>query len=394
MSVIMACIDHHTADITQREKFAFTSKRAQQVMSVLKNETDIDGVILLCTCNRTELYLSCKESVDISPAELICREANISDLTVTDYFTVKRGKEAALHLMEVASGLQSEILGEDQIVSQVKVAADLARKVKSSNHELETLFRLAVTAAKKIKTEVRLKSVPTSAADRAICLLKEQPYSLKGKRALVIGNGEMGRISAALLVEQGCCVTITLRTYRHGETVVPYGCNTIDYDKRLTEMEKSDLVISATTSPHFTLTKAMMSELSKKPEYIIDLAVPRDIDPEISKMEAVHYFNIDTIGSGSDSAAKEEDDVLKKCHEIIEEHLRQYDDWLNMRECIPLIGEIKKIVLKRVNATRKFESQEEALDFAVNKTVDLMIYAMKDQLNLSLLKTVKEHMEP
>ena len=390
LSIIMAGIDHTTAAIDLREKFAFTAKKTQQVMEALESDQRISGNVLLCTCNRTEWYFSCEEETDLNPAKIICRAAGIDDGMFSGLFTVKSDRDAALHLMEVASGLRSVILGEDQIVSQVKAAADHAREVKAADPALETLFRLAVTAAKKIKTEVRLKAVPVSAAKRAVELLEGQPDGIEGKKALIIGNGEMGRIAADLLVETGCEVTVTLRKYKHGETIVPYGCKVVEYDSRLPEVEKSQIVISATTSPHFTLTKEMLSGLTKKPEYIIDLAVPRDIDPEIAGMDGLRYYNIDTIGGIRLNAGNSEE--LLKCKEIIDEYLQRFEDWLMMKECFPMVGEIKRLAYHNVTESLLSRSDDtiDSVAFAVSKTVDMLIYSIKENLTFETLQIIKE----
>lgn len=165
-------------------------------------------------------------------------------------------KTPVRHLMEVASGLRSRIWGEDQIISQVKDAIALAREAGCTDGVLETLFRSAISAGKEVKTEVRLTAVPTSAASMAVELLAAKLGDLAGKKALVIGNGEMGRLSASLLQQAGCEVWVTLRTYRHGETIVPPGCGVVPYEERFHHMEGCDFLISATTSPHYTVTAA------------------------------------------------------------------------------------------------------------------------------------------
>ena len=115
------------------------------------------------------------------------------------------------------------------------------------------------------------------------------------------------RLCAGLLRDAGCAVTVTLRTYRHGETVVPFGCRTVDYKERAEEMGRSDFVVSATTSPHFTVTKAMVEGLARVPAVFVDLAVPRDIEPEVEAIPGVSCYNIDDIGSDGD-----DEDVYKR----------------------------------------------------------------------------------
>ncbi len=176
--------------------------------------------MLLSTCNRTELYLSCASGAEPEPGRC-CARRRAALRPFAGAFVTRTGEEAARHLMEVAGGLRSQIWGEDQILTQVKAAA-AAREAGTADGVLEILFRNAAAAGKEIKTKVPSPECPP-AAQSAVERLARDAGGLEGKRALVIGNGEMGRLSAALLHRLGCAVTVTLRTYRHGETVVPAG---------------------------------------------------------------------------------------------------------------------------------------------------------------------------
>ena len=191
--------------------------------------------------------------------ELLCAAAGLPYEPFAPAFVTRRGEECQRHLMAVACGLQSQILGEDQILSQVKKAAAIAREAKTMDAALETLFRTAASCGKAAKTAGRLTGVATSAAHQAVEAAKRLLGDLTGLQAMVIGNGEMGRLAAALLRDAGCDVTVTLRSYHHGETVVPAGCGVVPYDDRYAAMDGVDLVLSATTSPHYTvMTQPLM----------------------------------------------------------------------------------------------------------------------------------------
>lgn len=161
---------------------------------------------------------------------------------------------------------------------------------------LEILFRNAAAAGKEIKTKVPLTGVPRSAAQSAVERLARDAGGLEGKRALVIGNGEMGRLSAALLHRLGCAVTVTLRTYRHGETVVPAGCAVAPYEERYAAMKGVDLLLSATTSPHYTISARELAAVEDHPALLADLAIPRDIEPAVGELPGVTLYNVDSLG--------------------------------------------------------------------------------------------------
>ena len=252
MKLCMAGIDHVSAALEQREKLSLVRGQVQAVLPRIAERTGC-AAVLLATCSRTELYLHAEgERVLPGAAEVLCEAAGAPECR--PFLVQRAGGEAVRHLMQVSAGMQSQIFGDDQIVSQVKVAAALARELKTADAVLDTLFRRAVTAGKRVRTETRLTGVPASAAQAGVRRAERFFGTLAGKRAVVIGNGEMGRLAARALVEAGCAVTVTLRTYRHGETVVPQGCATVPYERRMERIEGADLVVSATTSPHFTLT--------------------------------------------------------------------------------------------------------------------------------------------
>ena len=258
MNIRMAGLDWHVP-IQLREQLSFPRGRVVELNRLIRDNPEVEGCALLSTCNRTELYLSCAEGTEPDPAGLLCAAAGVDDAAFADFFTTCTGEAAARRLMEVAGGLRSQIWGEDQILTQVKGAISAAREAGTADGVLETLFRSAAAAGKALKTRVRLTGVPRSAAQSAVERLARETGGLSGKRALVIGNGEMGRLAASLLVEAGCAVTITLRSYHHGETVVPAGCAVAPYEKRYEAMEGMDLLISATASPHYTLSAGELS---------------------------------------------------------------------------------------------------------------------------------------
>ena len=318
MGIIMSGLDYQKAPIALREQLSFTKTQAGALTGRLAQGEGILGCVLLSTCNRTELYLSCPPEGRAAPDRLLCRAVGLDPGPFAGAFVTRRGEEAVRHLMEVAGGLQSQIWGEDQILSQVKEAIAIAREQGAADPVLETLFRTAVSAGKEIKTKVRLTGVAVSAAARAVEVLRRDLGDLQGRRALVIGNGEMGRLSAALLREAGCAVTVTLRTYRHGETVVPAGCAVTPYGERYASMEGMDILLSATTSPHYTVSARQMSMLKARPSWVVDLAMPRDVDPAAGDLPGVTLYNVDTLGAEQRRGA-----LPQTVTDILDSHMEQ-----------------------------------------------------------------------
>lgn len=383
MNVVMSGLDYNKATIELREQLSFTRSA---VLEAVREIADIDGVfgaVLLSTCNRTEIYISCED--DMSPDGLLCSVADVDYEHFADAFVTRRGEDCIRHLMELACGLRSQILGEDQILTQVKTAAAIAREVHSIDPTLETLFRNATSCGKALKNELRLTSLPSSAAHCAVDTLEKYFTELSGKRALVIGNGEMGRLAATLLHEAGCDVSVTLRSYRHGETLVPAGCDVVPYDDRYLAVDGADIVISATTSPHYTIAPAPLAEMSKIPEVMVDLAIPRDIDPDVEEITTL--YNVDSLGQRTGIDARSQ----MRVDEIIAEHTEKFHHWDNYRKCMPAIDELKEAVLERVlRHVEGDDNAENQAELAAIRTVELLTGGLSDCLSPKKIRSCAE----
>ncbi len=289
MSLIMSSLSHEEAKLSLRERFSFTPAQQAELMQTLRHQPGVEGAVLLSTCNRTEIYLSGDCG---TPWRLLCRGCGIPTTGLESAFRTASGEDAAAHLMEVACGLRSQLQGEDQILSQVRKAMDFARDCGTMDHQLETLFRMAVTVGKQARTQVTLPHGSPSAAQMTEELLTQQMQGLAGRRILVIGNGQMGRMVAERLQQAGAEVTVTLRSYRHGGSVVPHGCSSVPYEERTGLYPTLDAIVSATTSPHYTVTAEQLAGRSSS-LCLIDLAVPRDIALDCASLSGVSCYNID-----------------------------------------------------------------------------------------------------
>ena len=388
MKLCMAGIDA-SVPFEEREKLSLVRGQVQAMLPRIAEQTGC-AAVLLATCSRTELDLHAEgERALPDPAEALCRAAGVA---ASAFVTRREGADAVRHLMHVASGMQSQIFGDDQIVSQVKDAVALAREAKTTDAVLDTLFRRAVTAGKRVRTETRLTGVPASAAEVGVRRAERFFGSLAGHRAVVIGNGEMGRLAARALVRAGSEVTVTLRTYRHDETLVPQGCGTVPYDRRLDAIEGADLVVSATTSPHFTLTAAQMQTLLCPPRLLLDLAMPRDIESTAAGAQTA-LFNLDDLGDLGDA-----DDTSRETAEcILDEETREFFAWLNYRAALPLIAKIKSAAIERVRHMRDYDAlaaegdAETLAELAVSRAVELVLGGMKEKVNVQSMKDCLEH---
>lgn len=326
----MAGIDHSLAGVDIRQRFSFPKSRQLQLLEALKGSPHVLGAALLATCNRTEVYLSCQEGFFPDPFALLCQAADIDFASCQGLYHVCRGDECFRRLCLLSCGALSQIWGEDQILSQVKTAALTAREQRTADGVLEVLFRTAVTAAKRIKTEVRFVRSGNSAATETLKALKRQ--APLPQNVLVVGNGEMGRLTAETLLAQGFSVSMTLRQYKRGQIQIPAGAQAFDYALRYQYMPQFDAVVSATSSPHYTIEAGPFLQLEKKPSLLIDLASPRDIDPACALPGQVALLDIDTLSqSAGDDMRQAREQALAQAEPIVEKYRQDFLKWERFR---------------------------------------------------------------
>lgn len=404
MSISMIGIDYGKASVDVRAQFSFTKKNAVQAMERLKKMPGVYGCIILSTCNRMELWASLQEEWEGSLYGFLCKEKDKRPEDFQKYFVQRTEREAVEHLFYLTSGLKSQILAEDQIITQVKDALALSREAYCTDNVLEVLFRTAVTAAKKVKTEVSFSRGNVSVIHQAIEKLKAQGFPLQGKNCMVIGNGEMGRVAALALKEAGADVTVTVRQYRSGVVNIPQGCQRINYGDRMEFLPQCDLVVSATASPNLTITKEGLEEAGISGSLVlIDLAVPRDIDPLAGTLGSVRLYDIDSFKI--DAVSPKLQESLERAGAILGEQMKDFYSWYEGHDLIPRIQGIKEEavqdlnlrILKTLRKTPMEEGDREklltAIDKAAEKVVNKMVFGLKDSLKQEEFRNCVEGLE-
>ena len=400
MELSMIGIDYHTASVEEREPFAFTDSGATRFMKSVKETDPNASCIVLSTCNRTELWFY---NLTPDPLDYLFSQRQLLKDSGRELFVRRAGAEAVFYLMELASGLHSQILGEDQIVSQVREALNRARECCKPDPVLDTLFRMAVTAAKKVKTETRIGSRDTSVPERAVSILEDKYGSFKGKQCLVIGNGEMGRLLAAWLVHKGACVSMTLRQYRKQDVMIPAGCGVVSYQDRYSAMGAMEFIFSATRSPHYTIRAQQAAETFKEHRSYVftDLAVPRDLDPGLAELPGCCLLDMDDLGL----QVSADDGELKKAEEIICEQSDEFMNWYYFRDYIPLVravgsaaGELTNAKLKKTYRELRKKHQDvcglkKEVMRASESAVERILFGLKDVLPRQEWKHIFEALE-
>lgn len=392
MGIRMIGIDHSRAVLDVRTIFSFTKKHMAAAFAELGKVEGIYGCVIISTCNRMELWVSCQEEFDKSLYEILCEIRQVPPERYRDYFVERQEKEAILHLFEMSCGLKSKILGEDQIITQVKDALAYARECYAADNVLEILFRMAVTAAKKVKTNVKMSTASQSVIHQAVAVLKSEGYVFEGRKCMVIGNGEMGKLAATVMCQEGSDVTVTVRQYRSGVVEIPRGCKRIDYGERMHIFNECDYVISATASPNYTLKEHCIREAEITHDMVlIDLAVPRDIDPEAGKLPGVKLYDVDYFHIDLHNEQLKINIAVAKM--ILKEQIHEFYDWYECRDVIPRIQKIKdsaaedlKLRIQKIWKDLPVEKGQQeqlqrVLDQAAGKVINKMMFGLQDEVS-------------
>ncbi len=327
MNIKAAIIDHEMASLSEREIFACSQEQKEDIYRRALAHPEIQGTVLLNTCNRTELYLSVKDEITgPDPFAFLCESLDEEARDFASVAKVVAGDDALSHLCLLTSGAASQLLGDSQIITQVSDALSEAQEMDLTDGALNTMFRLGVTAGKKVRTDINLQIKDTSTVDLAVRVVEETDGV---KSILVIGNGTIGRLVAERLVKKGYSVSMTLRQYHNKEAIIPAGVLAVPYGDRYRKMEESDAVVSTTASPHVVITKKEFVQMAHYPKLLIDMAVPRDIEPEISEIEGVACYNIDELSGGSLKMLKPEQE--EQLQEYIGAYVAELHRWEEQR---------------------------------------------------------------
>ena len=354
MSIRLVSISHKTAPLEIRELFAFTKEQQEELMRALISEGRAAESVVIATCNRTEIYTyyeageGQRKNLFTLQQQLILREAGAgSRQDVADYLRFYQDEKAVNHLFSVAAGLDSMVVGEDQILGQVKKAQEQAQEAGTAGKYLNTLFRYAITCSKKIKTETDLSKTAVSTATLAVKAADEALGGLAGKHVMVIGGtGQIGGIVLKNLYSmKGLHIYSTIRnvTLTHDAHMKSESNTLIDYKERYEYLDQMDVVISATASPHYTLTCARVKEklVTDKPRVFVDLAVPVDIEESIAGLPRTFFYNMDDFEELARANNQAKKQAVRQAGEILEEYQKDFMCWMIFQQAVPQLQAVK-----------------------------------------------------
>ncbi|MGO8766388.1 MAG: glutamyl-tRNA reductase [Limisphaerales bacterium] len=335
MNVIVIGLSHRTAPVELRERFAFAALEIPVALKSLRETGIADEAVILSTCNRVEIYAA----TTLPPAQAFAELNNFlarwsgrnsqpsTQIPLNTLYTLAE-PHSLHHLFRVASGLDSMVLGETEILGQIKDAYELAQAGRHTGARLNKAFQRAFHVAKHIRTHTSIQRGSVSVASVAVELAEKIFSALVGRRVLVIGAGDTSEKVARALVSRGARdLVIASRTLDRAEALAAeFAGRAVPFDEWGTELLKMDIAISSTSAPHLLLDAARLETLMKlrkhRPLLLIDIAVPRDIAPEANFLENVYLYNIDDLQAIADGYLKQRQEEMARCEKIIEEKIK------------------------------------------------------------------------
>jgi glutamyl-tRNA reductase len=351
MALIVAGVNHLTAPIEIREKLAYRAAETEDALARLKSESGAREAVVLSTCNRTEFWLV--EGAEADPSGVARLMSDRLGADVGSHLYVRRDREAVSHLFRVASGLDSMILGEAQIQGQVRDAWESCRA--HSGVALNRLYQTALMVASRVREETGIGRGAASVSSAAVQLAKKIFGSLAGRRAMVLGAGDVAAIALDCLRSEGVKVSIVAnRSHeRARELAEEHGATAMHYDECWKRLHTVDLVICSTASPHTVVgVKHVTPALSlrgDRPLCILDIALPRDVDADVGALENVYLYNLDDLRAATAATMDRRQEDMPAAEAIIAAEVEKYWDWLAGLEAVPVVADFRSR-MERVRA--------------------------------------------
>jgi glutamyl-tRNA reductase len=343
-------VSHRTAPLALRERLALTEGRAAGVLNGLVSEETISEAAALSTCNRTELYLVGTDTVEAETGALgvLSREAGIRPTELLGPLYSLRGAEAAKHLYRVTAGLDSMILGEAEIQGQVKRAYELALVEGATGPILNRMFRGALAAGKRARSETAVGEKGVSIPSVAVELAQRNLGDLSARGVLLIGAGETSELTARALGARGAqAVFIANRRQNRAIGLAEkFGGSAVRIDELPTQLASADIVVSTTNSPHHLVERSdlelIMAQRQGRQLLLIDLAVPRDIDPGCREVEGVSLHDVDDVQAIVERNASGREAEARRAGAILDSELARFERWLGSQELMPTVTALRE----------------------------------------------------
>jgi len=350
MRVLIVGLNHKTAEVEVREKLAFDGPKLEQGLMRLRELPSVKEAVVLSTCNRVEMYTNVTDPEKASQEirAFVSEFHGIRPELLEGALYFHTDKDAVRHSFRVASSLDSMVVGEPQILGQLKDAFEFALQKKTTGVLLNKLMKKSISVAKRVRTETRIAENAVSISFAAVELAKKIFTEIHERSVMLLGAGEMAELAAKHLLSTGVReLLVANRTYERGvELAEEMGGKAVRYETFLDEMGRTDIVICSTGAPTYVVTKDQMHDVMKfrkqKPVFIIDISVPRNIDPEINDMANVYLYDVDDLKGVVDENVMERRKEADKAEEIVDEEIETFLRWQSSLDAVPAIVALRE----------------------------------------------------
>jgi glutamyl-tRNA reductase len=394
MPLLAIGLNHTTAPVSIRERVTFGPDIVVGALRSLTEQPGVREAVILSTCNRTELYCESEADVEEWTREWLAGFHGLAVEDIAPYLYFHQGRQAVSHLLGVASGLDSLVLGEPQILGQVKSAFQTASDAGRTGKFLTRLFQHAFATAKQVRTDTAIGDSPVSVAFAAVSLARQIFADLSQQTAMLIGAGETVELAARHLAQNGIGrIIVANRTISRAEELADqFDAYAISLAEIPTHLADADIVITSTASPVPILGKGTVESALKRrrhqPMFMVDIAVPRDIEPEVSGLEDVYLYTVDDLDEVIQDNLQSRQDAAAQAREIIEFQVDEFIAWMRSLDAVGLIQDYRRqasVVRDEVlqKALRMIESgrpADEALAFLANTLTNKLLHTPSTQL--------------
>lgn len=391
MNILVVGLNHKTANVDVREKLAFNGPKLDEGLIRIKSISGIKEAVILSTCNRVEMYANVDNPPNAyeSIKDFLSEFHGIERASLETALYTYENINAVKHIFRVAASLDSMVVGEPQILGQIKDAFEFSLQKKTTGIFLNKLMKKAISVAKRIRTETKIAENAVSISFAAVELAKKIFTDLATKSFMLLGAGDMAELAAWHLMSSGVReVLVANRTYETGcELAKEFNGRAVRFEDFMYEMVNTDIVICSTGASKYVLMKEQMQKIMKerkhKPVFIIDISVPRNIDPEINNIDNVYLYDVDDLHGIIDTNKLERQKEAEKAEGIIAEEIETFQKWLASLDSVPTIvalrdradavkrEEIEKI-LNKLPALG--EKEKEAIEYMANAIINKLIH--------------------
>lgn len=389
MRVLVIGVNHKTATVEIREKLAFNGSKLEEGVFGLRKVPEVKEAAVLSTCNRVELYI-CASKRGPAADHVKGFLSEFHGLPRQDFeksLYVHEGEDAIRHIFRVSSSLDSMVVGEPQILGQIKDTFDFALSKKTTGVLLNKLMKKAISTAKRVRTETKIAENAVSISFAAVELAKKIFTNLTGKSFMLLGAGEMAELAARYLMNNGVQdVMVVNRTYERGcELAREFNGKPIKFENFLHELVHADIIICSTGAPSYVLLKEQMHKAMKerknRPVFIIDISVPRNIDPEINKLDNVYLYSVDDLQEVVDTNIHGRKVEAEKAEKIIDEEVEKFIKWMSSLDSVPTIVALRQKADEiKTEELEKLKGRLPGLDEEKMKAVEYMAAAIINKL--------------